>query len=166
MGGPHGPTIAFGPRPSQSNCRTDAASGTRLLGLLSSPQIIHHHLHVQLRSVPAEVEPGSGRNFFFLHEPPINNIEATQTEVIANRWTEVNTSAAVAVRTRTLIAEDVLPMVDFEWADVLPFRVANPAIGASHRDPCALTKSGRAGSCWPVARQRNHELQRRTQRSA
>src|SRR4029077_4397591 len=127
------------------NAERRTPTANRLLRLRSSPQITHHHLYIQLPSVSAEVEPGSGRNFFFLHEPPINNIEAPKTEVIANRWTEINTGAAVPVRTRTLIAEDVLPMVDFEWADILALRITNPAIGVSHRDPCALTKAGRAG---------------------
>src|ERR1700756_1630628 len=142
--------------------RTPNAKRQTLLRLRSPPQITHHHLHIQLGSIPAEIEPGPGRNFFFLHEPPIHNIKAAKTEVIANRRTKVNTGAAIAVRTRPFVAKDVLPMIDFERANILPLCVANSAIGVPDRDPCALTEAGRAGARRSLCRPGNQAFQRRS----
>src|SRR4029077_2509087 len=81
--------------------------------------------------------PWTWRYFAEFCELPIACILVTEAQIIANGRGDIQTCALVQIRPRTLVPENVLPMIRAERATIFPLRITN-SISVSNRDPPTL----------------------------
>src|SRR5260221_138122 len=87
--------------------------------------------------VVAVHRPGTRRNLFEFDEAPIARVSATQSQVVPNGRRNVESGAKIQVRTRALIAKDVLPVIRAERAAIFPLGIADTSV-VPNGDPTAF----------------------------
>ena len=84
--------------------------------------------------VVAITAPRPGRHVLRIHKLPIGHVSRLQSEVIAHRGRNIETSAMVEVGFWPLVAKNILEMIGTKRAAVFPLRVTRP-IAFADRDP-------------------------------
>lgn len=67
-------------------------------------------------------------HFAVFDEAPFDGGAAAELEKIPHSWAQVDAGSAISVGQGGIVAEDILPVVDLEWADVFPLRITDAAL--------------------------------------
>src|SRR5580704_1692273 len=81
--------------------------------------------------------PRTRRNLFEFYETPVAGIFIPETKVVANCRRNVQSSALVEIRARTLVPKDILPVIRTKRTTILPLSVAD-TVTVPNTKPAAL----------------------------